>query len=79
MATVIKIYLCSKCGFLIKSKSSPKGYECENSGNLHSWRILGEEGEKKFCCKNCLTYIQVKDFPTKLGCPKLQFHIWENI
>jgi hypothetical protein len=75
----VKNYLCSKCGVLIKSKSTPQTCGCENGENFHSWRDLGVEGDKGFYCKSCLILVHTKDTPTKLGCPSQGFHVWENL
>ncbi|MBI2271083.1 MAG: hypothetical protein HYU69_12125 [Bacteroidetes bacterium] len=75
----VKNFLCSKCGTLVKSKSTPNNFGCLKGGNFHSWRDLGHEGEKGFYCKGCLTLIHSNDIPTKFGCPNEGFHDWEKI
>lgn len=73
----LKNFLCGKCGILIKSKTKPSDIGCKKGGNFHSWRNLGEEGEKTFHCTGCLIRVNLKDTPTKFGCSKKEYHTWE--
>lgn len=71
-------YLCSKCGTLVKSASTPSSLSCR-AGGSHRWNNLGEIGEENYCCKKCGINVESRRTPSSLGCPESGSHQWNHL
>ncbi|MGC8846496.1 MAG: hypothetical protein ACP5QY_11675, partial [Candidatus Hydrogenedens sp.] len=56
----LKNYYCPKCGTHIESVNQPM-MGSYNAGGGHSWRCLGEVGDRNYQCSKCGLLIRSKD------------------
>ncbi|MCL2311701.1 MAG: hypothetical protein FWC41_04325 [Firmicutes bacterium] len=84
--STVQIWQCEKCGKLCEFESSspstqpPKDLQLSNSRcTNHSWKRLGQKGNKLFVCKKCGMTVYTATRPMSAKCQppiKSGTHSW---
>jgi DNA-directed RNA polymerase subunit RPC12/RpoP len=76
------VFICSRCGSMIESSSTPSGVGCP-AGGSHMWYrvcnnggITPKPGTKAYQCKKCGKIVYCNTTPAGVGCPAGGSHIW---
>lgn len=75
----LKNYYCNKCGTHIEAVNQPMIGNCQAGGG-HSWRCLGEVGDRNYQCSKCGLVVKSKDTPYGgVPCKNGGGHNWKRI
>lgn len=76
----LKLYMCTKCGDIVKQTSQPKNTTTCTNRNFHHWTEIADYGDNNYHCTKCGTTLRTEKAPKNTTtCINKNFHHWTKL